>query len=63
MKITKTKLREIIREVIKEEEGYQKFFKKELEKTGKSLGDMSDEETKNFFNKIDKMWDAKNEGK
>ena len=40
---------------------YQQMFKKELEKTGKSLGSMSDREKKDFFNKIDKKYNAKNE--
>ena len=37
------------------------LFKKELEKAGKSLGSMSDREKKDFFNKIDKKYNAKNE--
>ena len=32
------------------EDNYQQMFKKELEKSGKSLGSMSDQEKKNFFN-------------
>ena len=40
---------------------YQDMFKKELEKTGKGIGAMSDQEKKDFFNKIDKMHKAKNE--
>ena len=40
---------------------YQQMFKKELEKAGKSLGSMSDREKKDFFNKIDKKYNAKNE--
>ena len=63
MKITKERLREIIREVIKEESEYQTFFKKALEKTGKSIPQMSDEEKKAFFNKIDAAWNAKGEKK
>tara|TARA_B100000085_G_scaffold128921_1_gene117363 strand:- start:69 stop:695 length:627 start_codon:yes stop_codon:yes gene_type:complete len=43
------------------EDNYQQMFKKELEKSGKSLGSMSDQEKKNFFNKIDKKHKAKNE--
>ena len=42
---------------------YQKMFKKELEKAGKGIGAMSDQEKKDFFNKIDKMHKAKNEAK
>ena len=40
---------------------YSQFFKKELQKTGKGIASMSDQEKKNFFNKIDKMYKAKNE--
>lgn len=61
MKISKGRLREIIKEVIKEESDYQTFFKKSLEKSGKSLGDMTDQEKKDFFNKIDKSWKGKGE--
>ncbi len=43
------------------EDNYQQMFKKELEKSGKSLGSMSDQEKKNFFNKIDKKHKAKSE--
>ena len=42
---------------------YQDMFKKELEKAGKGIGAMSDQEKKDFFNKIDKMHKAKNEAK
>ena len=47
--------------VVSEETEYQTKFKKELEKTGKSVGQMSDAEKKTFFNKIDTMHKAKNE--
>ena len=40
---------------------YQQMFKKELEKTGKGIASMSDQEKKDFFNKIDKKYKAKNE--
>lgn len=40
---------------------YQAIFKKELEKTGKGIGSMTPDEKKAFFNKIDKMHNAKNE--
>jgi hypothetical protein len=59
MKITE--LKRMIREIIKEETEYQKFFKKELEKTGKSIPQMSDDEKKDFFNKIDAAWKGKGE--
>ena len=40
---------------------YQAVFKAELEKAGKGLAQMTDAEKKAFFNKIDKMHNAKNE--
>ena len=61
MKITKEQFKNIVREVMTEESEYQKFFAKALEKTGKSIPDMSDEEKKAFFNKIDAAWDGKGE--
>ena len=54
MKISKERLKEIIKDVLREETEYQKFFaKKALKKSGKSIPQMSDEEKKAFFNKID----------
>jgi len=51
-----------ISEVAKKlKEDYQDFFKKELEKTGKSLASMTDAEKKAFYNRIDKEYNAKNE--
>lgn len=35
---------------------YDAFVKAKLAKSGKSLGDMDDEETKEFFAMIDKEW-------
>lgn len=102
MKITRSKLREIIKETINEAENpcwegytqvgmkmkdgkqvpncvpvseanvisalkegdteYQKYFRKELEKTGKSSpADMTDAEKKAFFTQVDKGWPNKNE--
>lgn len=46
----------------KQSEDYKQLFKKELEKTGKGVGSMSDIEKKAFFNNIDKKHKAKNEG-
>lgn len=54
-------LRETIKTIIREESEYQQFFRKALEKAGKSITDMSDEEKKAFFNKIDAAWDGKGE--
>ena len=43
------------------ESDYQDKFKKELDKTGKGIGSMTPAEKKAFFNKIDKMHNAKDE--
>src|SRR5210317_309516 len=40
---------------------YQDMFKKELDKAGNGIGSMSPKETKDFFNKIDDKYKAKNE--
>jgi hypothetical protein len=61
MKITKAQLKETLRTIMKEESEYQQFFRKALDKAGKSITDMSDEEKKAFFTKIDAAWDAKGE--
>ena len=42
---------------------YQDMFKKELDKAGKGIGGMSPKEKKDFFNKIDSKYKAKNESK
>ena len=63
MKITKERLKEIIKDVLREETEYQKFFKKALEKSGKSIPQMSDDEKKAFINKIDAAWKGKGEKK
>ena len=64
LKSKKGSLEEIVSKVSKfaTESGYQKMFKKELEKTGKGIGSMSPAEKKAFFNKIDKKYSAKDEG-
>ena len=46
----------------REDSGYQKMFKKELDKAGKGIDSMSPAEKKAFFNKIDKKYTAKDEG-
>jgi hypothetical protein len=61
MNITRAQLKETLRTIVKEESEYQSFFKSALEKAGKSIPDMSEEEKKAFFNKIDSAWDAKGE--
>jgi hypothetical protein len=40
---------------------YQDMFKKELDKAGTGIGSMSPKEKKDFFNKIDDKYKAKNE--
>ncbi len=61
MKITKERLKELVKEVMTEESEYQAFFKKALDKAGKDINSMSDEEKKSFFNKIDTAWNGKGE--
>jgi hypothetical protein len=61
MKITREALKNIVREAMIEENEYQQFFAKALEKAGKSIPQMSDDEKKAFFNKIDATWDGKGE--
>ena len=56
MKITREALKNIVKETMIEESEYQEFFKRALEKAGKSIPSMSDEEKKAFFNKIEKTW-------
>ena len=61
--ITKQRLKELVKEVMVEETEYQAFFQKALDKAGKSIPSMSDEEKKEFFNKIDAAWNGKGEKK
>jgi hypothetical protein len=56
-------LRELIKQVVKEENDYQNLFKAMLDKSGKSVTSMSDTEKKSFFNAVDKAYKAKSEGK
>ena len=56
MKITREALKNIVKETMIEESEYQEFFKRALEKAGKSIPSMSDEEKKKFFNNIEKTW-------
>ena len=58
-----SELKELIRQVVKEENDYQQLFKHMLDRTGKSISDMSDEEKKKFFNAVDKAAKAKSEGR
>jgi len=63
MKISRSRLKELVKETMIRENEYQEFFKKCLEKTGKSIPEMSEDEKKAFFNKIDKSWNGKGEKK
>ena len=46
---------------LRQDNAYQDMFKKELDKAGKGIGSMSPKEKKDFFNKIDSKYKAKNE--
>jgi hypothetical protein len=59
--ITKERLKELVKEVMVEEADYQAFFKKALEKAGKGINDMTDDEKKVFFNKVDSAWNGRGE--
>ena len=59
--ITRQRLKELVKEVMTEESEYQAFFQKALDKAGKSIPSMSDEEKKAFFDKIDSAWNGKGE--
>ena len=61
MNITRERLKELVKEVMTEESEYQAFFQKALDKAGKDINSMSDEEKKSFFNKIDNAWNGKGE--
>jgi len=56
-------LKELIRQVIAEETEYQQLFKTMLDKSGKDINSMSDEEKKKFFTAVDKAYKAKSEGR
>ena len=58
-----TELKELIRQVVKEESDYQQLFKHMLDRTGKSIPDMSDDEKVKFFQAVDKAAKAKSEGR
>ena len=59
----KSQLLELIKNVVREEQDYQQLFKHMLDKVGKSITDMSDEQKKKFFNAVDTAYKAKSEGK
>lgn len=59
--MNKDKLKEVVKTIVSEEQDYKEFFKRALEKAGKSIPSMSDEEKKAFFDKIDAAWNARGE--
>ena len=61
--MNKNELKSLIKEVMAEEQDYNKLFLHMLDKTHKSLKDMSDMEKKHFFNAVDKAYKAKSEGR
>jgi hypothetical protein len=56
-------LREFVKQVVREEQDYQQLFKHMLDKVGKSITDMSDDEKKKFFGAVDTAYKAKSEGR
>jgi uncharacterized membrane protein YheB (UPF0754 family) len=56
-------LKELVRQVVKEENDYQQLFKHMLDKTGKDINSMGDDEKKKFFNAVDTAYKAKSEGR
>ena len=56
-------LKELIKQVVKEESDYQQLFKHMLDKTGKDINSMGDDEKKKFFNAVDTAYKAKSEGR
>ena len=63
MKISKTRLKEIIKTIIREEKTtYQKFFEKALAKFGvSSPKELEGEKEKEFYDYVDKNWQGKTE--
>jgi hypothetical protein len=62
-KLTREALKGIVREVMKEEEDYQKVFRKVMAKYGINSPDelQSDDEKKKFFTTVDTIYKAKTE--
>ena len=58
-----SELKELIRQVVKEENDYQQLFKTMLDKSGKDISSMSDDDKKKFFNAVDTAYKAKTEGR
>ena len=59
----KSELKELIRQVVKEEQDYQQLFKTMLDKSGKDISSMSADDKKKFFNAVDTAYKAKSEGR
>ena len=59
----KSELLELIKSVVKEENDYQQLFKHMLDKSGKDINSMSDDDKKKFFNAVDTAYKAKSEGR
>ena len=61
-KLTESSLRSMIRQIIREETEYQKFFNSALAKFKiKSLKELSGDKEKEFYDYVDKNWKAKDE--
>ena len=61
-KITESTLRSVIRNIIREETEYQKFFNAALKKFGVTEPDkLPDDKKKAFYNYVDKNWEGDNE--
>jgi len=56
-------LKELVKQVVKEEHEYQQLFKHMLDKSSKDIPSMSDDEKKKFFNAVDTAYKAKSEGR
>jgi hypothetical protein len=61
--MNRSELKELIKQVIKEESEYNKLFAHMLRRTHKGLNDMNSIEKSKFFNAVDKAYKAKNEGR
>ena len=61
-KLTESSLRSMIRNIIREETAYQKFFNSALDKFGvSSPKELQGEKEKEFYDYVDKNWEAENE--
>lgn len=57
----KSRFKEIVKEVLVEDNEYQAFFQKCLDRAGKSIPEMGTQEKRDFFNKIDAAWKGRGE--